>query len=204
MNSIKTKEYSSYGEYIAHQKSKADHGTPLYNSLLNELWESDCEGFRLNFKPYKNILKTLNKALCLGARTGQEVFVLKELGLDVIGIDLVDTPPLVLKGDVHELQFESNSYDFIFSNIFDHVLYPEKFINEIKRVLKPNGYCLLHLSISEKGHPDNDPWSSCEINSSQQVTELFGSDYIILEDQPLNQPDWPTYYTLFLQKTKSK
>jgi len=202
MNIIKTKTYSSYKEYIDHQKSKADHGSSLYNSLLNELWESDCEGFRLNFKPYVNILKTLNSALCLGARTGQEVFVLRELGLNAIGIDLVDTPPLVLHGDVHDLQFESESYDFIFSNIFDHVLYPEKFVNEIKRVLKPNGYCLLHLSISEQGHPDNDPWSSCDINSSQQVIELFGPDYEILEDQPLNQLNWPTYYTLFLQKIK--
>lgn len=202
MDSIKTKSYSSYEEYLTHQKSKANHGTPLYNSLLNELWESDCEGFRLNFKPYNKILKTLDNALCLGARTGQEVFVLKELGLDAIGIDLVDTPPLVIEGDVHELQYEPDSYDFIFSNIFDHVLYPEKFVSEIKRVLRPGGYCLLHLSVAEQGHPDMDPWSSCEVNSSQQVIQLFGSDYRILEDQPLNQPSWPTYHTLFLQKNK--
>lgn len=202
MDKIKTKDYFTYEEYVNHQKSKANHDTSLYNSLLNELWESDCEGFRLNFKPYNEIFEKLNNALCLGARTGQEVYVLRELGLDAIGIDLVDTPPLVLEGDVHDLKFENSSYDFIFSNIFDHVLYPEKFINEIKRVLKPNGYCLLHLSIAENGHPDHDPWSCNEVNSSKQVIDLFGSDYLILEDKPLNQPNWPTYYTLFLQKTK--
>jgi SAM-dependent methyltransferase len=202
MDKIKTKNYFTYEEYVDHQKSKANHDTPLYNSLLNELWESDCEGFRLNFKPYNKIFQKLNNALCLGARTGQEVHVLRELGLDAIGIDLVDTPPLVLEGDVHDLKFENSSYDLIFSNIFDHVLYPEKFINEIKRVLKPNGYCLLHLSIAENGHPDHDPWSCNEVNSSKQVINLFGSDYLILEDKPLNQSNWPTYYTLFLQKTK--
>ena len=202
MNKIKTKDYFTYEDYVNHQKSKANHDTALYNSLLNELWESDCEGFRLNFKPYNEIFEKLNNALCLGARTGQEVYVLRELGLDAIGIDLVDTPPLVVEGDVHDLKFENSSYDFIFSNIFDHVLYPEKFITEIKRVLKPNGYCLLHLSIAETGHPDHDPWSCNEVNSSKQVIDLFGSDYLILEDKPLNQSNWPTYYTLFLQKTK--
>ena len=140
-------KHSSYEDYIQHQKSKADYGTPLRQRLLTDLWESDCDGFRLNFKPYHDIISKCKNALCLGARTGQEVFVLNELGIDAIGIDLVATPPLVISGDVHNLEFENESYDFIFSNIFDHVLYPEKFISEIERVLKPNGHCLLHLSI---------------------------------------------------------
>jgi len=199
MNPIKTKTYSSYEDYIIHQKSKANHGTPLYNALLNELWESDCEGFRLNFKPYEDIIKSLPTALCLGARTGQEVFVLREMGVGAIGIDLVDTPPLVLEGDVHDIQFEDDSCDFVFSNIFDHVLYPDKFVSEIKRVLKPGGYCLLHLSISEDGHPDNDPWGACDLNSTQQVLDLFGEGFKVIDDKPLNQPNWPTYHVLFLQ-----
>ena len=41
------------------------------------------------------------------------------------------------EGDVHDLQFADASQDFVFSNIFDHVLFPQKFIAEIKRVLKP-------------------------------------------------------------------
>ena len=92
---IEVRNYSNYQEYIDHQKSKADHGTPLYNLLLNELWEPDCEGFRENFRPYREMLSGCRNALCLGARTGQEVFVLRELGVeDVIGIDLVATPPI--------------------------------------------------------------------------------------------------------------
>ena len=201
--SIKTKEYSTYEEYIDHQKSKANHGTKLYEQLKTTLWESDCEGFRLNFKTYSELIKPLKNALCLGARTGQEVHVLREdYGLDAIGIDLVDTPPLVIEGDVHDLKFENESFNFIFSNIFDHTLYPEKFVNEIKRVLSPNGICLLHLSVSDSGHPDDDPWSSCEINSSKQVIELFGDNYKVLEDKPLNQNNWPTYWVLLLEKTK--
>lgn len=198
---IKTKTYSSYEEYIKHQKSKADHGTELYKKLRTTLWESDCEGFKLNFKPYSNLIKYSKKALCLGARTGQEVHVLREeYKLDAIGIDLVETPPLVMQGDVHDLKFDDLSFDFIFSNIFDHVLYPEKFISEIDRVLLKNGLCLLHLSVAENGHPDNDYWSCCEINSSKQVINLFGENYEILEDKKLNQPNWPTYWVLLIRK----
>lgn len=201
--SIKTKTYSSYEEYIEHQKSKADHGTELYEKLRTTLWESDCEGFRLNFKPYGDIIGSSKKALCLGARTGQEVHVLREdYKLDAIGIDLVDTPPLVIEGDVHDLKFDNDSFDFIFSNIFDHVLYPVKFVSEIKRVLLTKGVCLLHLSVAENGHPDFDKWSCCEVNSSKQVIDLFGEDYEVLENKPLNQPNWPTYWVLMLRKNK--
>jgi SAM-dependent methyltransferase len=200
MNKIKTRQYSSYDEYVAHQKSKADHGTLLHKQLLNELWEPDCQGFRENFKPYEKIIKESKSGLCLGARTGQEVFVLREMGLEAIGIDLVENLPLVLKGDVHNLNYPDKSFDFIFSNIFDHILYPDKFINEIKRVLVPKGYCLLHLSIASNGHPDGDPWSSCEVNSSKQVIELFGDSYTVIDDMLLGQKNWPTYWTLMVKK----
>lgn len=195
---IKTKTYGSYDEYIAHQKSKANHGTELHKKLLNELWAPDCEGFRKNFEKHNEILtKECKNALCLGARTGQEVFVLKELGLDAIGIDLVDNPPLVIEGDVHDLKFADTSYDFIFSNIFDHVLYPEKFISEIERVIKPNGYVLLHLSINDT----DDVHSANVLPSSEAVRKLFKKDIEVLIDKPLGQKDWPAYWE-FLVKFK--
>lgn len=201
--SIETRQYASYEDYIRHQKSKADHGSPLYNRLLTDLWEPDCAGFRENFRPYSQLLAHCRSALCLGARTGQEVHVLREMGVtDAIGIDLVSTPPLVLEGDVHALNFADESYDFVFSNIFDHVLYPEKFISEIKRVLKPGQHCLLHLSVSgdKQAHPDNDHWAANTLRSSQAVIDLFGPDYTVLEDRLLGQPNWPTYWTLMVRK----
>lgn len=193
---IKVKQYNQYEDYIAHQKSKADHGSDLNKRLLNELWAPDCEGFRKNFEKYNDILKAECKnALCLGARTGQEVYVLKELGIDAIGIDLVDNPPLVIEGDVHDLKFADSSYDFIFSNIFDHVLYPEKFIKEIERVIKPNGYVLLHLSINDT----EDAHSANVLPSSDAVIKLFVKDFEIITNKSLNQKDWPAYWELMIK-----
>lgn len=194
---IEIKDYEKYDDYISHQKSKANHGSPLRERLLGELWEPDCEGFRLNFKNYHDILSSCKNALCLGARTGQEVFVLNELGVDALGIDLVDNPPLVIEGDVHDLKFEDNSYDFIFSNIFDHVLYPDKFVSEIIRVLKPNGHCLLHLSILDRA----DAHSANVLHSAEHVIKLFGEEFEILVNKELNQPEWPQYWELMIKKT---
>ena len=149
MNGIKIKEFKEYSDYIELQKSKAPHNSVLNKRLSKggDLWNSDCDGFKKHFSLHEDIIKNSTKAICLGARTGQEVHVLKEMGLeDTIGIDLVDSPPLVIEGDVHNLNFENGLFDFVFSNIFDHVLYPEKFISEIERVSKPNTYCILHLS----------------------------------------------------------
>lgn len=202
--SIETRRYASYQDYIAHQKSKANHGSPLYQRLLTDLWEPDCAGFRENFKPYSQLLAQCDTALCLGARTGQEVHVLREMGVSqAIGIDLVSTPPLVIEGDVHNLAFDDASTDFVFSNIFDHVLYPNRFVEEIKRVLKPGKYCLLHLSVAPEGmpHPDNDQWAANTLRSSQAVIDLFGPGYEVLEDRLLGQAHWPSYWTLFVRKS---
>ncbi len=240
---IRTKKYRDYEDYINHQKSKAPPGSDLHKRLLTDLWLSDCDGFRKNFSPYKSLFDGKTKALCLGARTGQEVYVLREMGLeDAIGIDLHACPPLVQEGDVHQLNFEDESFDFIFSNIFDHVLYPEKFLSEIDRVLRPGGHCLLHLSVSNKGtplqtgstdveprssiqellfapsrfvqelfgkffvkHPDKDPWASTFVTSSKDVIHYFYSysHYLVLKDEALEQENWPTFWTLLVQKAHS-
>ena len=94
-----------------------------------------------------------------------------------------------MEGDVHALNFASASFDFVFSNIFDHVLFPDKFISEIKRVMKPNSFCLLHLSLASEGqeHPDNDAWAANTLRSSQVVVDLFGPDFEVVEDRLLQQ-----------------
>ena len=65
--------------------------------------------------------------LCLGARTGQEVVALKELGVEnSIGIDIVPHEPNVIKGDIHDLDFKDETFDFVYTNIIDHSINPKK------------------------------------------------------------------------------
>jgi len=106
--------------------------------------------FLNHFKRNKSYLTEGGRALGICARTGQEIKALNQLGMDAIGIDIVAYPPLVVFGDAHKLPFKAKQFDFVFSNSLDHSIYPRLFINEMLRVLKTNGYGMLHLQITDK------------------------------------------------------
>lgn len=107
---------------------------------------------------------------------GQEVEALKRVGVyDSIGLDLVPYPPNVIKGDFHHQPFTDNTFDFEFSNVFDHALYPDKFVGEIQRTLKPGGICVLHVALSRR----SDKYSANDLYSVEPLKKLFsGSDLL--------------------------
>ncbi|KAJ6897544.1 S-adenosyl-L-methionine-dependent methyltransferases superfamily protein [Populus alba x Populus x berolinensis] len=83
-------------------------------------------------------------------------------------MDLVPYPPLVVEGDFHRQPFDDGTFDFEFSNVFDHALFPDKFVGEIERTLKPGGICVLHVALSRRAdkYSANDlysvkPWLNC-------------------------------------------
>jgi len=118
----------------------------------------------------RGFLSNDSKALCVGARVGQEVAALKRVGVnDSIGIDLVPYPPLVIEGDFHHQSFDDRSFDLEFSNVFDHALYPWRFVGEIERTLKPGGICVLHVSLSRRA----DKYSANDLYSVDPLKELF-------------------------------
>ena len=88
---------------------------------------------------------------------------------DSVGIDLVPYPPLVLKGDFHSQPFDDESFDFEFSNVFDHALYPLKFVREIERTLREGGVCVLHVALSRRA----DKYSANDLYSVEPLLELF-------------------------------
>lgn len=88
---------------------------------------------------------------------------------EAVGIDLVPYPPLVLKGDFHHQPFDNETFDFEFSNVFDHALYPEKFVGEIERTLKKGGACVLHVTLSRRA----DKYSANDLYSVEPLKQLF-------------------------------
>ena len=142
---IKTTEYQNYEDYCIRQMSKTLDPVRRQKWLSDE-WEPKIEGFMKVFSKLGNILRPDSRILCIGARTGQEVIAFQRMGHNnVVGIDLVEAPPHVIKGDMHNLPFDDNSFDVVFSNIFDHSAYPKKFISEIERVLKVDGFSYLQF-----------------------------------------------------------
>jgi hypothetical protein len=137
----------------------------------NEEWVNKIKIFKKVFERFlsSSYVTSNSSSLIIGARTGQEVVALHELGvkgnmkcnfcfclhgflrvfflkLDVVGIDLISDPPFVQKGDMHQMNFRANLFDFLFTNIVDHSIDPARFSTEVKRVLKIRGYFCCHLA----------------------------------------------------------
>ncbi|KAJ7298937.1 hypothetical protein O6H91_Y356800 [Diphasiastrum complanatum] len=136
-------------------------------------WQKKVELFSAQFEGFMSqggLIKPGMKALCVGARVGQEVLALRQLGLkDSIGIDLVPSPPLVVKGDIHKHPFKNNTFDFEFSNVFDHALFPSLFMSEIERTLKPGGVAVIHVSVKRRA----DKYSANDLRSLDAFLSLL-------------------------------
>jgi SAM-dependent methyltransferase len=158
---FKIRRYSTYSDYVKHQKEKTTDPVRR-EKWLNEEWEEKLSFFENKFKKYKSkyFKDSFITAVGLGARTGQEVQAFINLGYEAIGLDLVECSPLVIKGDIHKMPFENERFDIAFTNIFDHSLYPEKFASEIGRILKIDGIAILHLAVGN----ETDPFGVLEIN----------------------------------------
>ncbi|KVH88947.1 uncharacterized protein LOC112501494 [Cynara cardunculus var. scolymus] len=169
--------YTSYDNYIHHQLRKTTN-PKLRKIWTTRDWDRKIRVFTQFFSDlkHKKLLTNSSKALCVGARVGQEVEALKRVGVwDSIGLDLVPYPPLVIQGDFHRQPFDDETFDFEFSNVFDHALYPEKFVGEIQRTLKIGGICVLHVALSRR----SDKYSTNDLYSIEPLLKLFnGSDFV--------------------------
>lgn len=169
--------YDSYNAYIQRQLRKT------LNPELRKIWTSRdwdrkirvFSGFFSDLKR-EGLLRKESRALCVGARVGQEVEALRRIGVaDSVGIDLVPYPPLVVRGDFHSQPFGNDSFDFEFSNVFDHALYPARFVAEIERTLKPGGVCALHVALSRR----SDRYSANDLYSVKPLVKMFRRSEVV-------------------------
>ncbi len=186
--------HKNYQEYLDKQLEKT------LDPLRIEKWKGDewqikVDGFRHIFKRNEEFLKNKKEAICLGARTGQEVHVLRELGLNCVGIDLVDFPPYTIKGDIHNLQFEDSKFDLIFTNIVDHSLYLEQFISEMERVCVDGGIMILNILQNQPG----DDYSENVINDTEPLIKMFKNS-VVIKNRKINNYFDPMNRELVLKK----
>lgn len=163
--------YATYDSYIKKQLNKTLN-PKLRKIWTTRDWDRKIQVFSNFFSELKNrnLLSDSSKVLCIGARMGQEVEALKRVGVsDSVGMDLVPYPPLVVKGDFHNQPFDDETFDLEFSNVFDHALFPEKFVSEIERTLKTGGFCVLHVALSKRA----DKYSANDLYSIEPLKKLF-------------------------------
>jgi len=185
-----------YQRYVEHQKEKTSDPVRR-EKWLGEEWDQKLHGFKRVFGNYAHLFKPCEKGLCLGARTGQEVVALNEMGIESIGIDLVACQPYVVEGDIHDLQFDDQSFDLVFTNIFDHALYPDKFCAEIARVLRPGGFVLMNFQIDTH----QDKYTVTELSSVREEILPNFPGFEILVNLPIPQNVHAMNWELLLQKS---
>lgn len=169
--------YDNYSSYIERQLNKT------LNPRLRQIWttrdwDRKVRVFASFFSSLKdkNLITNTSKSLCIGARVGQEVAALRQIGVrDSIGLDLVPHLPYVIKGDFHSQPFDDERFDFEFSNVFDHALYPERFVGEIERTLKKGGVCVLHVSVKR----GTDKYSANDLYSVEPLVALFKRSKVV-------------------------
>lgn len=125
---------------------------------------------------------TGKKVLMIGCGTGEESRIIKEYGAtDIVGVDLSEESINIAKetypditffiGDMHNLPFESNSFDFVYSSLAIHYSEtPEKVYSEIYRILKKGGQLLFSI-----GHPLR--WSAQEIAIDNKTYRIIGYEH---------------------------
>ena len=154
-----SKKNQKYSDYINHQKIKSSNQQNINYWTEKNYYSEKTNMFQKLFNSYYNYIKN-KKCLSVGSRVGNEVLALQQFTNDVIGIDIVPYKDLVIKGDMHNMDFPDNCFDFIFTNIIDHSIDPKKFFQECYRVLKPNGVLLLHCSFIH----DDDEYTVFNLN----------------------------------------
>ena len=192
---ISTHRYDNYQKYLDHQKEKTTDPERI-KKWMNEEWTIKYEGFKEIFVRNKSFLIDKTNAICLGARTGQEVKVLHDMGINAIGVDLVAFPPYTINGDIHNLEQQDSSYDFVFTNIFDHSLYPEKFCYEMERVCKSSGIVMVHIQLGI----DGDKYSENIINNPDFIINNFKNSDICQSKSIKNSFDGMNWELIFKKK----
>ncbi|GKC65707.1 S-adenosyl-L-methionine-dependent methyltransferases superfamily protein [Tanacetum coccineum] len=76
----------------------------------------------------------------MSAGGGQAVMALRKMGVvDVTGFEVVESLPLVGRGDPHHLEFFDGVFGFVFSANLDQALFKEKCVKEMERCVRDGG-----------------------------------------------------------------
>ena len=105
------------------------------------------------------------KAICHGIRNGAELKYFKNyLVVEIIGTEISPTATRfsdTIQWDFHDVKKEwENSFDFIYSNSFDHSYNPEHCIQQWMSCLKKDGACFLEHSLSDVKASKLDPFGA--------------------------------------------
>jgi len=180
--------------YLEKQQRKLEK----HRAFIDSCQDKFRNALRDRIKPYESWLSG-KSVLCIAARLGTEVRVFWEYGCFAVGIDLNPggISETVLKGDFHKLLFPQNCVDVVYTNSFDHALYPDGFLVGIRQVLKPDGSFILEAS---RGIQEGYKFDSYDVNRwdyvSQVADRVERTGFKLISERPFKIP-WPGVHYLW-------
>jgi len=105
----------------------------------------------MRLKEYKETLGlNSGKALDIGSSNNAFVDYLNLSGFDCCGIEIGEEgsnhPQTTYTDDLLNLELPENYFDLVtLHDVFEHLIYPEAYLKEIKKILKPGAFMVLDL-----------------------------------------------------------
>ena len=178
------RHYPRYVAYLKHQSRKLprldlSEYDREYRAVLRERLERLPQNWRGA------------RVLCLAARIGTEVKAFLDLGAFAVGVDINPGPQnrYVVHGDFHHLQYADGSVDLVFSNSVDHVFDLDRWIGEVRRVLRDDGALLLEVGpgMEEGGQPEFYE-SLCWTSVNGLIADFAGRDFVLESRSSFERP----------------
>lgn len=97
----------------------------------------------------------IEKLLDIGAKNSPYIDSLTKICDDYMTLDIdINTNPDIC-GDIHNINWEDNYFDVVVATeVLEHLHDPKLAINQINRILKPGGICILSVPFLYPYHPD--------------------------------------------------
>ncbi|WP_405093443.1 class I SAM-dependent methyltransferase [Micromonospora sp. NBC_01392] len=187
---VTSRRYRSYKSYVAHQRSKlalldlSEYDRRFRAALAARLAGEDWTG---------------RSVLCLAARLGTEVKAFHDVGAFAVGIDLNpgEENPWVLHGDFHHLVFPNRCVDAVYCNALDHALDLDRTVDEIRRVLRPDGRLIVD---AQQGVADAafDAWAATAWKETDDLVKAIEARGMTLLDRHGITEPWPGEQLVFV------
>ncbi|KAJ0089117.1 hypothetical protein Patl1_32079 [Pistacia atlantica] len=118
------------------------------------------------------------KTLCVGESSSSSVHALREMGFsNAYGVYRHTFFSLKHKKLVYELDYEDNSFDFVYSRDLDKVSVPALLVLEIERVLRPGGIGAMLVGVSSSS-PNGLIRSATPISSILKTSTIVHVGYV--------------------------
>lgn len=142
-------------------RTKLIENDPCCGTLFAEFYEcmrSNTSSQRLQttrefLKAWSSVVH--GHVLDLGAGRAKYKPMLQSVASEYTAFDMAEGPNIDVVGDVHALPFGDGSFDTVVcTQVIEHVCEPWRVVEEIARVLKPGGVCVLTTPFMMPHHAD--------------------------------------------------